>query len=148
MKIILLQDIDKLGKKYEVKEVKDGYARNFLIPRGLIKLATEANMKELKIKKEAETKKAEGELKKNQELATKIDGLELTIPVKVGEEEQMFESINSQKICDVLKGLGFGIKKSQVDLSEPIKELGESVVKIKFEHNLEAEVRITIVEEK
>lgn len=148
MKIILLQDIDKLGKKYEVKEVKDGYARNFLIPRGLIKLATEANMKELKIKKEAETKKAEGELKKNQELATKIDGLELTIPVKVGEEEQMFESINSQKISDVLKGLGFGIKKSQVDLSEPIKELGESVVKIKFEHNLEAEVRITIVEEK
>ena len=105
-------------------------------------------MKELKIKKEAETKKAEGELKKNQELATKIDGLELTIPVKVGEEEQMFESINSQKISDVLKGLGFGIKKSQVDLSEPIKELGESVVKIKFEHNLEAEVRITIVEEK
>ena len=81
-------------------------------------------------------------------MASEIDGLELTIPVRVGKEGQLFESITPQKISEALKGLGFKIKKSQIDLSEPIKELGEWVVKVKFEHNLEAEIRVIIVEEK
>ena len=148
MRVILLQDIENLGKKYEVKEVNDGYARNFLIPKGLAKIATEEALKWLETQKEIEAKKAEEELKKIQEKATVIDGQEIIIPVKIGQDQQLFESITSQKISEKLKELGFDIKKSQIDLVEPIKELGEFPVKIKFEHNLEAEVRVIIIEEK
>ena len=148
MRIILLQDIEKLGKKYDVKEVTDGYARNFLIPKGLVKIATKENLKWLEIQKEIEAKKAEEELKKVQETATNIDGQEIIIPIKVGEEGQLFESITSQKIYEKLKELGFEIKKSQIDLLEPIKELGEFPVKIKFEHNLETEIKVIVIEEK
>ena len=148
MKIILLQDIDNLGKKYDIKEVKDGYARNFLISKGLAEIATKENLKWLESQKEIEVKKAEEELKKVEAVATNIDGQEIIILVKVGAEGQLFESITSQKIYEKLKELGFEIKKSQIDLPEPIKELGEFPVKIKLEHNLEAEIRVIVVEEK
>ena len=148
MRIILLQNVEKLGKKYDIKEVADGYARNFLIPKGLAKPATKENLKWLESQKEIEVKKAEEELKKVEAVATNIDGQEIIIPVKIGEEGQLFESITSQKIYEKLKELGFEIKKSQIDLPEPIKELGEYPVKIKFEHNLEAEIKIIVVEEK
>ena len=148
MRVVLLQDIENLGKKYEVKEVKDGYARNFLIPQGLAKPATKEAIIWLETQKEIEAKKAEEELKKIQEKATAIDGQELIIPVKIGEEGQFFESITSQKISEKLKELGFEIKKAQIDLKEPIKELGEFPIKIRFEHNLEAEIKVIVVEEK
>ena len=148
MRVILLQDVEKVGKKYEVKEVADGYARNFLIPKGLAKPATEGNLKWLEAQKEALRKRAEEELKKVQEQASNLDGLEVVIPVKIGDEGQLFESINTQKISEKLKELGFEIKKSQIALEEPIKELGEFPVKIHFEHNLEAEIRVIVSEEK
>ncbi len=148
MRVILLKDVENLGKKYEVKEVKNGYARNFLIPQGLAKPATETALIWLETQKEIEAKKAEEELKKIQEKATAIDGQELIIPVKMGEEGQLFESIASQKISEKLKELGFEIKKPQIDLKEPIKELGEFPIKIRFEHNLEAEIKVIVVEEK
>jgi len=148
MRVILLQDIDKLGKKYDIKEVADGYARNFLIPQGLAKPATEEALIWLDTQKEIEAKKAEEDLKKIQELATAIDGQEIIIPLKVGEKEQLFETVTSQKISEKLKELGFDIKKSQIDLAQAIQELGEYPVKIKFEHNLEAEIRVIVVEEK
>ena len=148
MRVILLQDVEKVGKKYEVKEVADGYARNFLIPKGLAKPATEGNLKWLEVQKEALRKRAEEELKKIQEQASNLDGLEVVIPVKIGNEGQLFESINTQKISEKLKELGFEIKKSQIALEEPIKELGEFPVKIHFEHNLEAEIRVIVSEEK
>jgi len=148
MRVILLKDVENLGKKYEVKEVKNGYARNFLIPQGLVKPATETALIWLETQKEIEAKKAEEELKKIQEKATAIDGQELIIPVKMGEEGQLFESIASQKISEKLKELGFEIKKTQIDLKEPIKELGEFPIKIRLEHNLEAEIKVIVVEEK
>jgi len=148
MRVILLQDIEKLGKKFDIKEVANGYALNFLIPKGLAKKATKETLKWLSTQKEIIEKKAEGELKKIQEFASSIDGQEVLIPVKIGEEGQLFESINNQKISEKLKELGFEIKKTQIDLIEPIKELGEFPVKIKFEHNLEAEIKIIVTEEK
>ena len=148
MRVILLQDVENLGKKYEIKEVKEGFARNFLIPKGRVRLATEEGLKWLEIQKEAEAKKAEDELKKIQEIASAVDGREIIIPVKIGKDQQLFESITSQKISEKLKELGFDVKRSQIDLPDPIKELGEFPVKIKFEHNLEAEIRIIVTEEK
>ncbi len=148
MKVILLKDIENLGKKYEIKEVSDGYARNYLIPRKLAKVANEKNLQWLEKQKEKEEKKAEEELKKVQEAASAIDGQEIIIPVKVGENGQFFESITVQKIYEKLKEEGFEIKKNQILLDSPIKELGEFPVKIKFPHNLEAEIKVIVVEEK
>jgi large subunit ribosomal protein L9 len=148
MRVILLQNIEKLGKKYEVKEIKDGYARNFLIPKNLAKPATKQALKWVKIQKEIEEKKAEEELKRVQELASSIDGQEVALSVKIGEKGELYESITAQKIYEKLKELGFNIKKNQIILAEPIKELGEFPVKIKFNHNLEAEIKVIVTEEK
>ncbi|HUW71772.1 MAG TPA: 50S ribosomal protein L9 [Candidatus Humimicrobiaceae bacterium] len=148
MRVILLEDIERLGKKHDIKEVKNGYARNFLIARGLAKPATKEVLEWLGLQKEIEAKKAEEELKKAQEIASAIDGQEIIIPVKTGEEDQLFESITVQRISEKLKELGFDVKKGQIGLIEPIKELGEFPIKIKFEHNLEAEIKIIVTEEK
>jgi len=147
MRVILLQDIENLGKKYEIKEVKDGYARIFLLPKGLAKPVTEKALKWLELQKEIGAKKAEEELKKVQERASAIDGQEIIMPVKIGEENQLFESITDQKISEKLKELGFDVKKNQIDLPEPIKELGEFPIKIHLEHNLEAEIKVIVVAE-
>lgn len=144
MKVVLLQDVDKVGKKYEIKEVADGFARNFLIPRNQAKLATKEMVEWVKIQKELLEKKAEGDLKKTQEMASTTDGLEVVIQVKVGDENQLFESITPQKIADKLKEMGFEIKKNQIDLAETIKEVGEYPVRIKFDHNLESQIQVII----
>jgi large subunit ribosomal protein L9 len=147
MKVILLQDVETLGKKYEVKDVKDGHARNFLLPQKLARAATKEALKWLKDQKEIIEKAAEEDLKKAQELASKLDGLELNILVKIGGEGQLFESINSQKISEKLKEMGFEVKKSQVILKEPIKELGEFLANINLDHNLEVEIKVIVAAE-
>ncbi len=144
MRIIFLQDVEKIGKKFEVKEVKDGFARNFLIPKGLAKPATEEALKWLEMQKEIVEKKAEEDLKKSQEVASAMDEQEVIFTVKVGEQDQLFESITAQKISEKLKEAGFDIKKNQIELAEPIKDIGEYPVKIKFEHNLEAEIKVIV----
>lgn len=148
MKVILVQDVENLGKKYDVKEVKNGYARNFLLPQKLAKAATKKALKWLEDQKEAIDKEAEEDLKRAQEMASKLDGSEVAINVKIGEEDQLFESINNQKIAEKLKEMGFEVKKSQIKLEEPIKELGEFPIKIALDHNLEVEVTLIISGEK
>ena len=148
MRIILLENVENVGKKHEIKDVKDGYARNFLIPKGLAKLATKQVLERVEKQKEIERQKIEEELNEVQKIASSIDEFEVIISVKVGEEQQLFEKINAQKISDKLKELGFEIKKDQIDLDEPIGELGEFPVKVKFEHNLESEIKVIITEEK
>lgn len=148
MKVVLLKDIENLGKKYEIKEVAEGYARNYLIPRGLVKIATEDVLEWARIQQELKEKKAGEELEEIGKLVSKIDGLEIEIPVKIGEKEQFFEKITSQKIAKRLKEEGFEIKKDQIEISEEIKEVGEFEVKIKFEHNLEARIKVIVIEEK
>jgi large subunit ribosomal protein L9 len=144
MKVILLQDIDGLGKKYEVKEVKAGHARNFLLPEKKARAATKEALKWLADQKAVIDKEVEEDLKKVQELASKLDGLEVSIAVNVGDEGQLFESINNQKIAEKLKEMGFDVKKSQIKLQNPIKETGEFTVDIGLEHNLEAEIKLVI----
>ena len=147
MKVILMQNVEDVGKKYEVKEVKDGYARNFLIVKKLAKPATKQALKWLDSQKENIEKEVEEELKKFQELASNLDDLEVQITLKVGDEGQLFESVNAQKIAEKLKEMGFDVKKSQVDLKDAIKQTGEFKVKINLEHNLEAEINLSILPE-
>ena len=147
MKVILMQNVEDVGKKYEVKEVKDGYARNFLIVKKLAKPATKQALKWLDSQKENIEKEVEEELKKFQELASNLDDLEVQITLKVGDEGQLFESVNAQKIVEKLQEMGFDVKKSQIDLQEAIKQTGEFKVKINLEHNLEAEINLSILPE-
>jgi len=147
MKVILLQDVAKIGKKFEVKEVAEGYARNFLLARNLAKPATLEALEWLEMQKEIVSQQAEDDLKSMQELASSLDDLEVSLSVKVGDEGQLFEAINAQKVADRLKELGYSVKKSQISMEEPIKEMGEFPIKVSLDHNLEAEIRLIIAEE-
>lgn len=148
MKVILLKDIEKLGKQFDIKDVKDGYARNSLIPEGLAKPATKEALEWLKSQKEVLEKRAEADLKKIQDIVASVDGLEVPIVVKIGDDGQLFEKITSQRISEKLKEMGFEIKRNQILLENPIEEMGEYPIKVKFEHNLEAEIKVIINEEK
>lgn len=147
MKVILLKDIEKLGRKGEVKKVADGYGRNYLIPNKLAVLATESELTKLEEEKKTEAVRAEEELKTYQEIASQIDGLEIEIPVKVSEEGKLFGAVTDNQIAEKIKEQGFNIGKEQVKLAEPIKELGEYEAIIEFPHNLETKVKLIVIEE-
>jgi len=148
MKVILLQDIEGLGKKFEVKDVSAGHARNFLLPNKLVKAATKDALSWLAEQKEIIEKVAEEDLKKTQGVASGLDGSEVNITVKIGEDGQLFESINTQKIAERLKEMGFGVKKSQIKLENPIKEVGEFPISISLDHNLEVEIKLIVMGQK
>jgi len=148
MKVILLQDIPNLGKKYDIKTVNNGYARNFLIPKGLVKIATKENLNWLEKIREKERERTEKELKEIEELASKINGFELEMPVKIGEKGELFEKIGPQQIAKALQEKGFKIEKNQIELEEKIKEIGEYKVKIKLPHNLETEIKVIVKKER
>jgi len=148
MKVILLKDVQELGNKGEIKNVADGYARNFLFIKKLAKPATEEIIEKTKAKKDLDIIKAEKDLKKTQELASKLDGLELEIKEKVDEKGHLYGSMNELKISELLKEKGFKIKKNQIKIPESIKETGEHQIKINLAHGLEADIEIIISEKK
>lgn len=148
MRVVLLENVEKLGSRFEVKDVADGYARNYLIPRGLAKTATDELLEWASDQQALQAEKAAIELEKVGDMASQMDGLEVEIPVKIGDKGQLFEKINSQKIAGVLKELGYEVKKNQVLLKDDIEELGEFDVKIKFAHNLETQIKVIVVEER
>lgn len=147
MKVILLKDIENLGRKFEVKEVSDGYARNRLFPDKLAKMATPDELKKLEKEKTKKASQAEANLASIEELIGKIDGTEIAIPMKIAKTGKLYESVNAQRISVELKKMGFEVKKSQVALEHPIKELGEYNVRLEFDMGLEAEIRVIITED-
>lgn len=147
MKVILLQDIEKLGKKFEVKEVADGFAKNHLLPKKMVQPATKNALIWAQTQREIAAKNEEKELIEIQKKVSALDGREFVMKVKTGEKDQLFESVNSSKIAELLKENGIDADKKQIDLKEPIKELGDWRVKINFPHNLEAEIKITVAAE-
>jgi len=148
MKVILLQDVEELGKRNDVKNVTDGYARNFLFPKKMAVLATKQAIEDLEKQKELEAQKAEQELKKIEETVAQIEGLEFEIVEKIDESGKLYGSINEVRIAKILKDKGFNIKKKQIKIPQPIKDLGEFPVTILFDHGLEAEIKLIVMEEK
>ncbi len=147
MKVILLDNVEDLGKKYEVKEVKSGFARNFLLPNKLARAATKEALAWLKDQAAVMEQEVAESLKLAQEVASKVDGLEIPVVVKVGEKQELFESIDATKLMKALKDMGYEVKKSQIMLAKPIKELGEFPVKLNLDHNLEAEIKVIVTAE-
>ena len=145
MKVILLETIDRLGKIGEIVEVKEGYSRNYLIPKNKAKPATPDNMKlleALKVKKAAEEEKKLGGM---QALAGKIAGLSLTIAAPAGEEEKLFGSVSNEMISDALADEGIKIDKKDIVLEEPIKKLGVYQVAVKLHPEVKASIRVWVV---
>ena len=147
MEVVLMKDYENLGKALDVIQVKDGYARNFLIPQKIAVPATEGNKKRVTEAKHIAEIREGKKIKESRELAAKIEQIPCTIPVKVGDEEKIFGSVSAQEIADFLKKEGFEIEKRHVELAEPIKQLGESTVPIKISAGLSANVKLVIQKE-
>ena len=147
MKIILQKDVPALGRRGEIKNVPDGYARNFLFKKGLAIAATEEATSVLERQKDSDQKKKEKELAQLRELAKKLNSLALKTTLKMGERGDAFGSVSQAKIISLLEEKGFHIVKSNIALEHPIKTLGEHKIKIKLEHGLETEIKLTIERE-
>lgn len=146
MQVILLKDVKELGKAGQVVKVADGHGRNFLIPRGLAKEATEGSLADLQHKKEIEAKKKETELKAAQNLKAKLEEKELTVKVKAGEGGRLFGSVTSADLADVLGKNGVKIDKRDIQLKDHIKELGVHTVAVKLHREVVAKLKVMVVE--
>lgn len=148
MKIILLKDVSGTGKKGQVLEVADGFARNFLIKKGLGEVATKSAMSALVEQDAKKKKQSEQELEENQKMAQKIDGVEIEIVAKVNDEGTLYAAITPQKIVQELKKqVGVQISFKQVVIFKPIKDTGDHEVKVKFSHGLESDLRVIVSQE-
>ena len=145
MKVILRKNFDQLGKVGDTVTVKDGYARNFLIPRQVAYQATKGNIIALEEEKKQILKKEAKELDVAQTLAANIEKVSVTIPVTVGEEDKIFGTVTTQMIADSLKEKGFDIDKRKTEITEPIKSLGIYSVTIKVHPNVTATVKTWVV---
>ena len=145
MRIILCQDVNRLGKAGDTVEVKDGYARNYLLPKGIALLATQANIKRLETESKQKEFRKNRALKKATELAEKINKLSLTIPMQVGEEDKVFGAVTSQEIAQLLADKGYSIDKKQIQLDEPIKALGIYEVPIKLHTEVNTAVKLWVI---
>ena len=147
MEIILREDVQHVGKVGEVVKVKDGYARNYLLPKGLAYPATEANKKKIQYEGERIARQRAAEKSDAQTEATRLADVHLTFPMKVGEEDKLYGSVTASDIQRKLEELGIKVDKRKIDLHEPIRELGDFSVGIKIHPEVRPEVRITVVKE-
>lgn len=147
MKVILRKEHDKLGQIGTIADVKDGYARNYLIPRGIAYPATDGSMRALEEEKKQAERRSNKEVKESEKLAANLDKVSLTIKMKVGEDEKLFGSVTAQMVADALKEQGFTIDKRVIDLEEPIKALGIYTVNVKLHASVVGRVKVWVVSE-
>lgn len=147
MKVIFLKDVKGKGKEGEVKEVSEGYARNFLFPRKYAIEASKGNLKTLEVHKQSEAKKEEEELHEAQALKSKIENLNVELKAKSGEGGRLFGSITSKQIAQELKKKNIKVDKRKIELSDPIRTLGYSDVPIKIHSQVTATLKVHVVEE-
>ena len=147
MKIILKKDISTLGTAGEIIDVKPGYARNYLIPKGFAVSATGSNLKIYEQERKARERRFEEEKQKAQILADKLNAVSVTATVQVGEEDKVFGAVTNQNIADLLHEKGFEIDRKKIILEEPLKELGVYNVPIKLFQDVEATIKVWIVRE-
>ena len=147
MKVILLEDVKKLGKKGDLIDVADGYARNYLFPRNLAREATEGGIKQLKQEKAALENKKKKELQQAKELAAKLSKTTVTLKVKSGDQGKLFGSVTSKDISKALKEQHkIEVDRRKIELPEPIKSLGSYEVDVKLATEVDAKLNVKIVE--
>lgn len=145
MKVILNQDVKGQGKKGDMINVSDGYARNFLLPKGLATEATKSAINEMKGKADAKAYREEKELEAAKELAAKIEAVSVTIESKSGENGKLFGSITSGDVADALKMQGhIVVDKKKIVLHDPIKSVGEYQLPVKVHAGVSATLKVTV----
>jgi len=143
MKVVLLQDVKGLGKADEVKDVAEGYARNFLFQKHLAVMASDKALKDIKNRKEKETKEAEANLHMEQSLADRLEKIELVVKEKASESGVLYAGVGPQTVHDELKKRGIKIDKNQIE-NKVLKTAGEGSFKIKLHHGLEASILVRV----
>lgn len=146
MEVILKEDVKKLGPKGKVIKVSDGYARNYLFPRGLAEEATEGNKKQLKLQEKAQKKKQIEEASEAKEIARELEKEKFVISVKAGESGRLFGSVTTKDIADAVNKTGYMIDKRKIELSENIKSLGTHNIRVRLYENVTANIRIQVIE--
>ena len=148
MKVILLKEVKGLGKAGAVVNASDGHARNYLIPRGLAKEATEGGLKSLQLQKASEEKRKQEEIAKAKALADKISGLTVQLKGKAGEGRKLFGSITSKDIAEgLMKQHKIDVDKRKIQMDTPIKELGSTFVEIKIYPEISAKLKVEVAAE-
>jgi large subunit ribosomal protein L9 len=147
MDVILREDVEKLGAAGDVVTVKDGYARNYLLPRGLAYPATDGNKRRLAAEQKSRVRRADAEVARAGELATRLEAVSLSFTMKAGEGDKLFGSVTSADIAERLKGEGFEVDKKTVELHEPIKALGVYKVPVRLHADVKPEIRVWVVKE-
>jgi len=147
MELILRDDVEKVGRRGDIVKVKDGYARNFLLPRGLGMPVTAANKAMVEKEKKAHEARLAKEKAEFEALAARISGLRFVAPRKVGENDVLYGSVTAGDIAEFLKSKGIEIDKRKVHLEEPIKHLGEHEVKVRLHPEVTASVRLLVTKE-
>ena len=147
MKVILRKEVESLGNVGDIIEVKAGYARNYLIPRGFALKADKQNIKLLEDEQQKVLLKISKDKKSAQKMAEKLNTVSCTATVTVGEEDRVFGSVTTQEIADLLKDKGFEIDRKKIILDEPIKALGIYDIPIKLHSEVEAKIKLWVVKE-
>ena len=147
MKIILKEDIKKLGKMGQIVDVADGYARNYLVPKGLAVEANTKNIRSMEHAKKIIQEKSRKLKDSAQDFASRISSLTLTIKAKAGEEEKLFGSVTTMDIAEALLNEGIEIDKKKISLEEPIKRLGSYSVQIKLHPDVSVPLNIQVIQE-
>lgn len=144
MKIILLQDVKGQGKKGEVKEVNEGYARNFLIKKGLAEVATPTKINELNQKKASQDFHRAEEVKATQALAKEVYGKTFIVKIKAGQSGKVFGSVTGANISDALVAAGYNVDKKKIVLAQPIKTVGTYEVELKLMEGVQSKINVVI----
>jgi large subunit ribosomal protein L9 len=147
MKVILRKNSEKLGSMSDVVSVKNGYARNYLIPRGIAYEATEGSLRQLEEERKQESRSLDKERKKAETVATQLEKISITIKMKVGEEDKIFGSVTSQMITDALAEKEIKLDKRHIELEEPLKALGIYDVPVKLAGGVVGKIKVWIVRE-
>lgn len=146
MKVVLTEDVKKLGSKGDVVDAADGYARNYLMPRGLAVEATQQNIKELK-EKEAKKNRLESEKREDaNQLKSKLESEKFVVKVKAGDNGRLFGSVNTKDIAEAASEKGYDIDKRKIDLDDSIKSLGMHTVEVKIYDDITASLKINVKE--
>lgn len=145
MKVIFIQDVKGQGKQGEIKEVSDGYARNFLIPKGLAEEATKTRLKEIEERSEKQRKTLEREKSEAVKLKQMLDGKEITIKARTGSGEKLFGAVTPKEVAETLQQqFKINVDRKKIELHDPIKHLGEYPVKIKIYPSIQAEIKVIV----
>src|SRR5438445_9976806 len=142
MKIILRQDYEKLGKLGDIVEVKDGFARNFLLPRKIGYLATKGSLRTLEEEKKQTDERQKKDLNSAERLSTELEKLSITLKMKVGEDEKLFGSVTAQMIADAVQEKGFTLDKRSIEIEEPIRSLGIYTVDVKLHNSVTGKLKV------